>query len=41
MYDRVEAVRTLPRWFPLLWDRRYEQCAVTIILGALLEAACR
>jgi hypothetical protein len=44
MFDRVVAVRTLPRWFTLfrlLGGRLYEQCAVTITLGTLREAACR
>jgi hypothetical protein len=38
---RVVTVCTLPKWFTLLGGRLYEQCAVTIILGTLPEAACR
>jgi hypothetical protein len=41
LYDRVVAVRTLTRWFTLLGGRLYEQCAATITLGALPEAAYR
>jgi hypothetical protein len=39
--NRVVPVLTLPRWFTLLGGRLYEQCAVTITLGTLPEAAYR
>jgi hypothetical protein len=38
---RAVAVLTLPRWFTLLGGRLYEQCAVTITLITLQEAAYR
>jgi hypothetical protein len=40
MSYRAVAVRTIPRWFTLLGGGFYEQCAVTITLGILLEVAC-
>jgi hypothetical protein len=40
MYNRVVALRALPRWFTLLGGRLYGQCAVRITLGTLPEAAC-
>jgi hypothetical protein len=39
-FNRGVAGRTLPRWFTLLGGGLYEQCAVTITLDTLLEAAC-
>jgi hypothetical protein len=39
--DRVGAVRTLPRWFALFGGSLYEQCAVAVTQGTLLEAVYR